>query len=187
MKSSMFNRSAVLCSMLSVAVLGLSADAGAAKNPTRRFGSVEAPTAGSESVPLADVPKDVLHTAEVALKVFEGRSVLLEAALDKDEVQPVWEILAKTRGGKLVEVDVTADARVIELEVEVYEGDVPYAVIDALYTMFPHFEAAPGRPKVEKSIRPSAMGLNEVWFEFAGVEFDVEVRSDGRALLAEPA
>jgi hypothetical protein len=30
-------------------------------------------------------------------------------------------------------------------------------------------------------------GLPEIWYEFSGVEFDVEVRSDGAAALVEPA
>ena len=40
---------------------------------------------------------------------------------------------------------------------------------------------ADAQPRIEKSIRPSANGLSEIWYEFSGVTFDVEVRSDGRA------
>jgi hypothetical protein len=49
------------------------------------------------------------------------------------------------------------------------------------------FQPAQQQPRIEKSIRPSEIGLPEIWYGFSGVSLDVEVRSDGRAVVIEPA
>lgn len=147
------------------------------------LGIVEAPVAGSKDVPLVLVPRAVLHTARVAFKAYAGGGEVTSAQLDGDEVLAVWEI-AGTADGRAVEADVRPDGTLAELEVEITGEEVPAAITSALAVWFPGFNAA---GLVEKSIRPSEAGLPEIWYEFSGVEFDVEVRSDGGAALVEPA
>jgi hypothetical protein len=89
--------------------------------------------------------------------------------------------------GTLLEADIGADGVLDELEVQSSAAEVPQNVSDAILEFAPAFEAADESPAIEKSIRPSAGGLPEIWYEFSGTTFDVEVRSDARAILVEPA
>jgi hypothetical protein len=150
------------------------------------LGVVEAPSAGSVSIELADVPLPVLHSAEVAFKKYMGGGTITSAQVDKDDVLAVYEIVG-TSGGRRVEADVRADGVLLELELQVGQGQVPEAVSQALSTHAPGFQPANEQPRIEKSIRPSAIGLPEIWYEFSGQTFDVEIRSDGKAILIEPA
>jgi hypothetical protein len=74
-----------------------------------------------------------------------------------------------------------------ELEIEISQDKVLENVHEAVRRFALGFEASGESPTIEKSIRPSAGGLPEIWYEFSGVTFDVEVRSDARAVLIEPA
>jgi hypothetical protein len=148
-----------------------------------QLGVVEAPVAGSIDVPLALVPRPVLHSARVAFKTFDGVSTITEAQLDIDEELAIWEI-AGTVGGLAIEADIRPDGHVEELEIEIASGEVPAEVNAALARWFPTFAPA---GLIEKSIRPSDVGLPEIWYEFSGTAFDVEVRSDGAAAFVEPA
>jgi hypothetical protein len=150
------------------------------------LGIVEAPTAGSVSVPLALVPLPIRHSAQVAFKTFDGGSSLTAAQLDKDDVLALWEIAGKTSDGRALEADIRPDGTVEELEIEVSAGEVPDAVMQALKTFAAQFTPADDG-LIEKSVRPSDIGLSEIWYEFSGANFDVEVRSDGKAVLIEPA
>ena len=151
------------------------------------LGVVQAPVAGSEDIDLSEVPAPILHAAMVAFNAYEGGAEVTGASLDFDEIQAVYEVTGKTANGRIVEADVLPNGSVVELEVEIAAVGVPPHVMDALESFFPQFELASSPAAVEKSIRPSTNGLPEIWYEFSGSGgFDVEVRSDGRALLAEP-
>lgn len=150
---------------------------------TSELGVVEAPAAGSVQVPLYYVPLAVMHTAQVAFKEFDGAASVTAAQLDKDEVVAIWE-LSGTANGYGIEADIKQDGVLVELEIEIALDGVPQHVLDAQVQFFPDFVPA---GIVEKSIRPTEAGLPEIWYEFSGDAFDVEVRSDGRAVLAEPA
>jgi archaellin len=150
------------------------------------LGVVQAPAAGNVSVPLDAVPLPVLHSAEVAFKIYEGGATLTAAQVDKDDSLAVYEIQG-LHGGRMLEADVRADGFVLELEIEINQAQVPPAVSQSLEQLAPGFTAASDRPRIEKSVRPSEVGLPEIWYEFSGVSFDVEIRSDGRAVFIEPA
>jgi hypothetical protein len=147
------------------------------------LGVVEAPVAGSKEVPVVLVPRAILHTARVAFKTYAGGAEPTGAQLDFDEVLAIWEIAGET-GGRALEADIRPDGVLVELEVEIDVSEVPAAVSAAQALWFPSFNPA---GLIEKSIRPSDGGLPEIWYEFSGVEFDVEVRSDGAAAFVEPA
>jgi hypothetical protein len=150
------------------------------------LGVVEAPTAGAVTISLGDIPIPILHTAEVAFKKYMGGGSVTSAQVDKDDVLAVYEIVG-TAGGRRVEADIRADGVLVELEIQIGQGQVPEAVTQALATYAPGFEPAAEQPRIEKSVRPSDGGLPEIWYEFSGTSFDVEIRSDGKAVLIEPA
>jgi hypothetical protein len=148
------------------------------------IGVVQAPSAGNAAVA---APADILHSAEVAMKKYDGGSTVTGSHLDKDDVLGIWEVQGRTSAGRLIEVDVRPDGTIEEIELEIGEAQLPPEVRGALERFAPGFTPAPGRPRMEKSIRPSANGLPEIWYEFSGTTFDVEIRSDGRAVFIEPA
>ncbi len=163
------------------------AHAGLASVDPNDLGVVEAPTAGSTPVDLADVPPLVLHAARVAFKEYDGQAELTAAQVDADDIQAVYEVKGRATDGTLLEADIQADAVLLELEIEISRHKVPENVREAVLEFAPDFEASDESPAIEKSIRPSPGGLSEIWYEFSGVTFDVEVRSDGGAVLIEPA
>jgi hypothetical protein len=157
-------------------------------NP-QNLGVVEAPTQGSEDIPLNQLANrfpQIKHSAEVAFKTWFGGGSITSAQLDKDDVLAIFEVKGEV-GNRMIEADIRPDGFVEELEIEVAENAVPSEVLQALKQFAPGFAPSGDRPRIEKSIRPSDVGLPEIWFEFSGTNFDVEVRSDGKALLIEPA
>jgi hypothetical protein len=137
-------------------------------------------------VPLASVPLPIRHSAQVAFKRFDDGATVTGAQLDKDDVLGLWEIQGKTSDGKGLEADIRPDGTIEELEIEIGAGEVPGGVMQALKMFAPQFVPAQDG-LIEKSVRPSDVGLPIIWYEFSGSNFDVEVRSDGKAVLIEPA
>jgi len=128
-----------------------------------------------------------LHAARVAFKEYDGQAVLTGAQTDADEIEAVYEVKGRASDGTLLEADIGADAVLLELEIEISRHKVPENVLEAVSRFAAGFEASDESSAIEKSIRPSAGGLSEILYEFSGVTFDVEVRSDARAVLIEPA
>ena len=172
------------CTAVALVVASASVNAQEAIEPDD-LGVVEAPVAGSTEVPLALVPRPVLHTARVAFKTFDTDAELTTAQLDVDDILAIWEVAGEV-GGRALEADIKPDGTLEELEIQVDMEEVPQVVLDVQRRWFPTFQPE-GEGLIEKSIRPSDGGLPQIWYEFSGVEFDVEVRSDGAAALVEPA
>lgn len=180
----------IAAAALTAALVPVAANAGNKRSTkqveSRDLGIVEAPAAGSTALDLSEVPAVIKHTAMVAFKSFDGEASLTGAQVDADEVRAIYEVSGVTSKGELLEADIAPDATLLELEIEIPERKVPRRVFKALERFAPTFKSE--RPAlIEKSVRPSEGGLSEVWYEFSGVNFDVEVRSDARALLIEPA
>jgi hypothetical protein len=153
------------------------------------LGVVEAPGAGSQAIPLQQLENrfpHILHSAEVALKRYVGGASIIGAQLDRDGLLAIFEVSGVV-GSRLVEADIRPDGTVEEVEVEVGQNAVPTEVLQALKMFAPNFSPSSAAPRIEKSIRPSELGLDEIWYEFSGSNFDVEIRSDGKAVLIEPA
>jgi hypothetical protein len=178
---------AMAVATLIVANAGAQATGGVSTVDSGDLGVVSAPTAGTTQIDLASVPPLVLHAARVAFKEFDGAAVISSAQVDADEVGAIYEIKGQASDGTRLEADITAAAVLDELEVGIPASAVPQAVSDAVHRFAPDFELADEVPAIEKSIRPTESGLPEIWYEFSGTTFDVEVRSDARALLIEPA
>ncbi len=109
------------------------------------------------------------------------------AELDLDEVIAIYEIRANTADGRRVEVDIEPNGKIEELEVQIRREEVPAVVLEALSRHSPDMQPAQDEVLFEKSLRPSRSGLLEVWYEFAGKDFDVDIRSDAQQILIEPA
>jgi hypothetical protein len=172
---------------VSIIILFVSSTAIADMIEPKDLGIVEAPVKGSLSLNLPDVPKHVLHTAEVAFKEHDGLAHLTGVVqLDQDEILAIYEVQGKASNGRLLEADIRPDGTLVELEIEIETSDVPNKVSAAISSLFADFQLAEEKPAIEKSIRPSENGLSEIWYEFSGTNFDVEVRSDAKALLVEP-
>ncbi|SMF79935.1 PepSY domain-containing protein [Pseudobacteriovorax antillogorgiicola] len=175
----------------SIAVLSMISSIALADNTqtdsSSNLGFVEAPAAGSMAMTLEAVPGPILHAAQVALQNYVGKNELVSVELDRDEIEAVYEISALTADGRRLEADISASGKVLEIEEEIASNAVPFKIRTAIQTYLPNFLPAKETPAVEKSIRPASNGLLEVWYEYAGELFDVEVRSDGLALLIEPA
>jgi hypothetical protein len=181
----MRNGKAIVLSMSLAAAFSLVAASGLAQSvQPQDIGVVQAPSAGNRAV---NAPADILHSAEVAMKKYDDGATVISSHLDKDDVMGIWEVQGRTAAGRLIEVDVRPGGTIEEVELEIGAGQVPPEVQAALARFAPGFIPSPERPRIEKSVRPSAIGLPEVWYEFSGTTFDVEIRSDGRAVFIEPA
>jgi hypothetical protein len=142
-------------------------------------GFTQAPLAGATELELDAVPAAVRHTANQAARGGE----LTSAQLDLDGVAAVYELAGKDADGADVEVDVYADGTLEEIETVIEAADVPAAVTERLSSALPDFKYE----TVERSIRPTKVGLLETWYEFGGEEADVEIDSRGSQYLVEPA
>jgi hypothetical protein len=154
------------------------------------FGIVEAPSAGSTRLRLEDAPPALLHSARVVVKEFDAQATITGVQLDKDDVIGVYEFQARASDGTLLEADILPNGSVEELEIVIPQSAVPSDILNALHTFAPEFEFADPATEprlIEKSIRPSALGLSTIWYEFSGRTFDVEIRSDAKGIFIEPA
>lgn len=151
------------------------------------LGIATVPGAGSQKLALSDVPAALLHSAKVALKAYDGQGQVTGVQLDSDDVVAVYEFQGKAADGSLLEADILSDGSVEELEITISKDAVPAAIWEALHTFAPEFEFADEAQLIEKSVRPSALGLSTIWYEFSGRDFDVEIRSDAKGIFIEPA
>lgn len=178
---------------LTLAALSIGATADDNRRPafpavdSKDLGVVTVPGAGSSALALSAVSPALLHSAKVALKDYDGKAQVTGVQLDGDDVIAVYEFAGKAADGTLLEVDILPNGSVEELEIAISKDAVPSAVWNALRTFAPEFEFADDAVLIEKSVRPSAVGLPQIWYEFSGVDFDVEIRSDARGIFIEPA
>ena len=171
-------RIVVVGAVLAAPMLAAAGVAVASGSGPYKPGFIHDPLAGAEELAIADVPPAILHSARVAL---DGGEVT-GAQLDRDAPLAIYEI-AGTTGNTEVEVDVRPDATIEEIEVLITDADVPDVVSSLLASVFPDFVPE----TIEKSIRPTEIGLLETWYEFGGAEFDVEINSTATEYLVEPA
>jgi hypothetical protein len=155
--------------------------------PAQNSVTVRPPASGSKSLTMKEVPAYIRHSAEAALGSVTKSFSISSAQLDLDDVLAIYEIEARTEDGRRVEVDVEPSGRIEEIEVEVSRDEVPAVVMEAFTKTVSNFQPADGEVLYEKSLRPAKNGLLEVWYEFSGKTFDVEIRNDGQSILIEPA
>jgi hypothetical protein len=135
------------------------------------------PAAFAQDMKVEDAPAAVRAVALLAA----GGLPLESVALDLDGGIATYEFKTKTERGTQLEIDVTADGHIDELEEEITINDVPGQVTELLARHFPGLKPT----FIERSTR----GSLAVWYEFEGThdgrELDIEVRSDGRVILIQ--
>lgn len=88
--------------------------------------------AGEEKVPLKDVPMAVLDAVKARFPAAE----LKEAARETEDGRTTYEVALK-QAGKAVDVALTAEGEITEVETELAAKDLPKAVASAIETKFP--------------------------------------------------
>ena len=132
--------------------------------------------AGEEqSVPLDKVPAHILMAAKNAAPGVKFQ----KAGIEVEDVI-TYELVGKNGDGRIVEVDVTTEGKVLEVETEVKLDEVPKAVKAAHKRRVPNV-----KPEfIEKSERPCG-----VWYEIEGMEgdktTDVEISACGKKVIIE--
>jgi uncharacterized membrane protein YkoI len=131
--------------------------------------------ADEESVDLAKVPPAVLKAAEKA--VPGGK--LTKAAKETENGKTIYEIAGKDAKGRDVDVSVTAEAVVLEVETVIPMSEVPQVVTAALATQAKEIKVS----KAETVMKEGKLTA----YEFAGKNakgenVEVEVSPDGKTV-----
>ena len=129
------------------------------------------------SMELAQVPA---HITEVA-RHFAPDAQWDSAGTDYDTqlMEPEYEIKGKLKDGKAVEIDVSPDGRIHQVETAIAASDVPAAVMRIIETYLPGFEPS----LVEMSARPDNVNFYEFEGKVNGREVDVEVNASGTEII----
>ena len=114
------------------------------------------------------------HVVEVA-KHYAPDATWESAGTDFDTqlMAPEYEIKGKTKDGMAIEVDVSADGGIHEIETVIAAGAVPEAVTKLLGTYLPGFTPT----TIELSARPDNVNFYEFEGTVNGREVDVEVNA----------
>ncbi|MEZ5891568.1 MAG: hypothetical protein R3C58_00240 [Parvularculaceae bacterium] len=128
------------------------------------------------TVPFEDVPEKVRDVAIITAPgvTFDRVSVEIENGVT------IYEFEAKDHNGKHIEIDVTEDAVLEEIEMETALEDVPAIVLKTLEKTAPGFVAT----YIELSVRENG-GL--FVYEFEGVagsrQLDIEIAESGELMV----
>ena len=116
----------------------------------------------------------------------DGGGTVISSHLDKDDVIAIWEVQGSSAGGRMIQVDVRPDGTIEEVELEVGAGEVPPRA-GCPRTICARFYAAHRKHEYRKEYPPQRARASGVWYVFSGTTFDVDIGSDGRAVISEPA
>jgi hypothetical protein len=128
----------------------------------------------AETISMDQVPAE----ARAAAMHAAGSVKLTEVGLDLNGGQATYEFTGKDTNDRQVEVDVLADGKILEIEHEIGQDELPQAVLDATKPYLPDFQ-----PKfIERSIRTGQPV--SIYYELEGAgpdgkEVDVEVYESG--------
>jgi hypothetical protein len=126
---------------------------------------------------LTQVPAHVLEVAKHYAPDAKWESAGTD--FDTQLMAPEYEIKGMTKDGKAIEVDVSADGAIHEIETTIAAGDVPAALTKLLGTYLPGFAPT----KVELSARPDNVNFYEFEGMVGGREIDVEVNAAGTEII----
>jgi hypothetical protein len=131
----------------------------------------------SFALELNQVPAHVTETANH----FAPDATWETAGTDYDTqlMMPEYEITGKTKDGKRIEVDVSAEGKLHEVETEVQASDMPDAAMKLVKTYLPDFAPT----LVEKSARPNNVTFYELEGTVSGREVDIEVNEAGTEII----
>jgi hypothetical protein len=131
----------------------------------------------SLAMELAQVPA---HVTEVA-RHFAPDAQWESAGTDYDTqlMEPEYEIKGKTKDGKAVEIDVSPDGKIHEVETAIAASEVPGSVLKMIETYLPGFEPT----LVEMSARPDNVNFYEFEGKVNGRDVDIEVNAAGTEII----
>lgn len=134
--------------------------------------------AGKEVVIEIDrVPENIMRTAQELMPEVKFKSANTEEEADG---LLVYEIQGLMNDGRHVEVDVSSDGDVEEIEIEFSKDLVPGAVMKAIEDKLPGFNPA----YIEASHSASKKVIQyEFEGDIGGKKMDIEVSADGRKIV----
>lgn len=140
--------------------------------------SVSASSAAeSDSISLDNVPGKVLDAASKAVPGVKFE----KAGTEVEHGKLVYELKAMSKDGLAIEVDVTPNGKILEIERQIRFESAPENVRQALDRAFPGFKPV--------FCEHSTRCCGATWFEFEGDlrgrEVDIEVSSSARHILLE--
>lgn len=128
------------------------------------------------AISLDDVPENVLDTALSTAPgvTFDRVSIEVENGVS------IYEFEAQDHNGKHIEIDVTEDGDLEEIEMEIDASELPASVLETLNDVAPGF-----RPDyIELSVRDGgAAFVYEFEGELDGASMDIEIAENGELLL----
>jgi len=139
-----------------------------------------------ESLAMSDVPLIVSHTAQLAAEQYLAGATFAEVGFDPEGDVPAFEFAGTGSAGQAIEVDIYPDGVVEEIEEVIDQAEVPAETLAMLNMFFPEVQI----DLVERSTRPTKLGLTNIYYEFEavtadGVTLDVELNEDGTRMTVE--
>ncbi|WDI31399.1 hypothetical protein PUV54_15725 [Hyphococcus flavus] len=127
-------------------------------------------------ISINDVPENIL---DVAINTAPGVT-FDRVSIEVENGVSIYEFEARDHNGNHIEIDVTEDGELDEIEMEIDESDLPASVLQTLNDVAPGFEAT----YIELSVRA---GGAEFVYEFEGrIEgsaVDIEIAENGELLF----
>ena len=134
--------------------------------------------AQSKTIDMAAVPANV---REKALETAPGVE-FYKVSIERENGVDIYEFEARDYRGRHVEVDVTEDGKLEEIEMELTEEELPSAVSSAISDQYNGFRYS----YVEVSVRPDGRHIYEVeGFTGSGQKVDLEISEGGRILSTD--
>ena len=126
---------------------------------------------------LNQVPPHVLEVAKFYAPDAQWESVGTD--FDTQLMAPEYEIKGKTKAGNVVEVDVSPEGSLHEIESVIAAGDVPAPVMKLIEAYLPGFTPT----LIELSARPNNVNFYEFEGTVNGREIDIEVNAAGTEII----
>jgi hypothetical protein len=120
------------------------------------------------------------HVAEVAKHYAPGAKwETVGTDFDAQLGEAEYEIKGKMENGTVIEVDVSPEGKIHEIETVIHAGDVPAPVTKLMSAYLPGFSPT----LVEKSARPDGVTFYEFEGKMNGRDIDVEVNAAGTEII----
>lgn len=143
-------------------------------------GFVSAARADEEKLALKDVPKAVLDAVKAKFPAAE----LKEASKEVEEGKTTYEVSLEDKG-KAVDVALTAEGKIVEIETEVAAGDLPKAVASAIAAKYPKATLKQAEEIVEFEGGKETRSFEILLVTVAKKTVEVELAPDGKIIEEE--
>ena len=136
--------------------------------------------ADEQKVPLKDVPKAVL----LAVKAKFPDAELKEASKETEDGKTTYEVALKDKG-KAVDVALTIEGKITEIETEIAVGDLPKAVSSAITANYPRANVKKAEQIIEFKQGTESKNYEVVLMTEAKKQIEVKLSPDGKILKME--